>query len=57
MAIDDQKVVHGLRNSMMVIRNLTQLMEQGALNDSDKEQSYALILAECDKVIEFLKEK
>jgi hypothetical protein len=57
MAIEDRKLVHDLRNSMTVIRNLTQLMEQGVLKGSDKEQAYALILAECDKVIEVLKEK
>jgi nitrogen-specific signal transduction histidine kinase len=57
MPIEDRKLVHDLRNSIMVIRNLTQLIEQGVMKGTDKDEAYRLILAECDKIVEILKKE
>jgi hypothetical protein len=54
--IEDRKLVHDLRGSMMVVKNLTQLIHDGTLKDKDLEQAYTLIDQECDKVIELLKD-
>lgn len=53
--ITDRKIVHDLRNSMMVIRNLSQLLHQDMLKGEDKEKAEKLIIEECDKVLELLK--
>jgi hypothetical protein len=55
--IDDRKLVHDLRNSMMVIRNLSQLLHEGKMKPADAAQAYDMIIAECNKVIEELKDK
>jgi hypothetical protein len=58
MAItDDRKFIHDLRNSIMVIRNLTQLIESGKIKESDKEQAFSYIKAECDKLLALCQKK
>ena len=51
----DPKTIHDLRNSIMVVRNLSRLIKEGKLKDGDKEQAYTIINDECEKIIELLK--
>jgi hypothetical protein len=51
----DPKTKHDLKNSVMVVRNLAELLEQGKLKDSDREQAFKLIRQECEKMIELCK--
>jgi signal transduction histidine kinase len=50
--IDDRKLAHDLRNSVMVIRNLSELLEQEKLQGKEREQAYAIIKAECEKLLD-----
>jgi hypothetical protein len=48
--ITDQKERHDARNSIMVIRNLSELLEQDKLKGKDKEDAYRFIKDECEKL-------
>ena len=52
--IDDRQLVHDLRNSMMVIRNLAQLLQEDKLKGKDKDHALDLIRSESEKVIKQL---
>ena len=52
---DDRKFIHDLRNSVMVVQNLTKLIREGKMKDADREHAYRLIDAECEKVLEMCK--
>jgi hypothetical protein len=54
---DDRKFIHDMRNSMMVIRNLSQMLHDGMIVGKDAEDAQKLIQEECEKVIELLKDK
>lgn len=54
---EDRKFIHDLRNSMMIIRNLSKMLADNMLKGADKTQAEELIQKECDKVIELLKTK
>lgn len=47
----DRTLAHDLRNSMMVIKNLSLLIEQDKIKGKDREQAFAVIKAECDKIL------
>jgi hypothetical protein len=51
---DDRKFIHDMRNSMMIIRNLSKMLADGMLSGNDKTQAEEMIQKECDKVIELL---
>jgi hypothetical protein len=53
--IEDRKFVHDMRNSMMVIRNLSELLQQDMLKGEEKKKGEKLIIDECNKVLEMLK--
>jgi nitrogen-specific signal transduction histidine kinase len=55
--IEDRKLVHDVRNSMMVIRNLAQLLQEGKMPEKDKAQAFEMIIAESNKVIREFEEK
>ena len=58
MAItEDRKFVHDLRNSLTVIRNLSQLLHENKLQGKDKEQAQEFIMLECAKMLELLEKK
>lgn len=55
--IEDRKFIHDMRNSMMVIRNLSQMLHDGTLVGKDASDAQQFIQVECDKVIELLKDR
>lgn len=55
--IEDRKLIHDLRNSVTVIRNLTQLLHEGKMKPADAEQAHAFIMQECENIIALLKDR
>jgi hypothetical protein len=53
--MEDRRLAHDLKNSIMVIRNLMELIQQDKLKEADKDQAFAIIKAECEKVLELCK--
>jgi signal transduction histidine kinase len=51
MALVDRNVAHDLRNSIMVIRNLSELLVQDKLSGTEKTQAHELINKECEKIL------
>jgi hypothetical protein len=55
--VQDRKFIHDMRNSMMIVQNLSKMLADGTLQGADKLHAEELIQKECEKVIELLKTK
>ena len=51
----DPKTRHDLKNSIMVVRNLSLLLEQEKLKGAEREQAFKIIAQECEKMLELCK--